>query len=131
MRLLLRASSRLIVRLATGAHRATDEAGREDLELLPEHLDQVDRWIEEGLLNGEELNAADFQIAPNIAALLLCEDLAPFVADRPAAQLARRVAPDYVGRLRPVLPTEWLEPLRATAATDGGAERGAHTANAV
>ncbi|MGI8802212.1 MAG: glutathione S-transferase family protein [Solirubrobacteraceae bacterium] len=115
MRIVLRMSSRLIVRLATGMHRATDYAAREDLELLPERLDQIDRWIGEGVLNGPELNAADFQIAPNVSALLLCEDIAPFVAGRPAAALARRVAPDYVGHLDAVLPTEWLTALRATA----------------
>lgn len=115
MRLVLRAGAPLIVRLASGAHRASDDAGREDLALLPERLDQIDRWIEQGLLNGGQLNAADFQIAPNVSALLLCEDLAPLIAGRPAAALARRAAPDYIGRLRPVFPPDWLAPLQLSA----------------
>jgi glutathione S-transferase len=114
----VRICARLIVRLATGAHRATDEAAREDLMLLPGQLDQIDAWIAEGLLDGDELNAADFQIAVNVRALLFAEDLAPFIEGRPAAAFARRVAPDYPGRLRAVLPPAWLVPLR-DAATAG------------
>ncbi len=114
-RAMVRVSAPIVVRLATGVHRALDDHGREDLALLPERLDQVDAWIEEGLLNGPQLNAADFQIAANVAALLLADDLRPFIERRPAAALAARVAPDYQGRLGPSLPAEWLEPLRAAA----------------
>ena len=111
----LRMASPVVIRLATGVHRATDAAGREDIELLPERLDQIDAWIAEGLLDGPELNAADYQVAVNVSALLLCEDLAPFIEGRPAADLARRVAPDYVGHLGPVVPDEWMAALRASA----------------
>ena len=112
----LRMASPLIVRLATGAHRATDEAAREDCELLPERLDQIDAWIAEGVLDGEELNAADFQIGVNVRALLFSEDLALFVEGRPAERFALRVAPDYPGHVGAVLPPEWLAPLREAAA---------------
>jgi glutathione S-transferase len=112
----LRMAAPLIVRLATGAHRASDEAAREDCELLPERLDQIDAWIAEGVLDGDELNAADFQIAVNVRALLFAEDLAPFVEGRPCERFARRVAPDYPGHLHAVLPPEWLGPLRDHAA---------------
>ena len=115
-RLAMRMAARGIMRLAAGAHRASDANGREDLALLPERLDQIDAWIAEGLLDGEELNAADFQIAVNVALFLLSEDLAPFVEGRPLAALARRVAPDYAGHAPAVLPPEWLEPLRHSAA---------------
>jgi glutathione S-transferase len=47
----------LIIRMASGAHRATDEAEREDVALLGERLDQIDAWIEAGVLDGSELNA--------------------------------------------------------------------------
>jgi glutathione S-transferase len=120
MRVVLRVAAPLVIRLATGAHRASDEAGREDMELLPERLDQIDAWIAAGVLGGEELNAADFQIAPNVSALLLAEDLAPYIVGRPAEALARRVAPGYVGRVpRGVAPAEWLPPLELPAAADG------------
>ncbi len=115
MRVFLRVGRRLIVRLASGSHRVSDDAVREDLELLGERLDQIDRWIEQGLLSGAELNAADFQIAPNVSALLRCDDLAPLIAGRPACALARRVAPDYAGHLSRVFPDEWLAPSRSGA----------------
>jgi glutathione S-transferase len=113
MRVALRIGRPLIIRLATGAHRASDAAAREDLELLGERLDQIDAWIAQGLLNGPELNAADFQIAPNVSGLLLSEDLAPYIRDRPAAAFAARVAPGYAGRLAAVIPADALAPLRA------------------
>jgi len=112
MRIALRLWAPLIVRLATGAHRATDEAGRDDLALLSERLDQIDAWLQEGLLGGTELNAADFQIAVNVSALMMSDDVRPFVEDRPCAAYAKRVAPDYQGHLDAVLPPEWLAPLR-------------------
>jgi glutathione S-transferase len=114
-RMVLRIARPVIVKLATGVHRASDEAGREDVELLPERLDQIDAWIAEGVLNGAELNAADYQIAVNVSGLMLCEDLAPFISGRPAAEHARRVAPDYAGRLGAIIPDEWMAPLRASA----------------
>lgn len=112
----------VIMRLATGVHRATDDAGREDIELLPERLDQIDAWIAEGLLDGPRLNAADFQVAVNVSALMMSDDFLPYIEGRPAAKLARRVAPDYVGHLGPIVPDEWMAPLRASAsaaAADG------------
>ena len=110
----------VVIKLATGLHRASDEAGREDIELLTERMDQVDAWIADGVLGGEHLNAADYQIAVNVSALLMSEDLAPFVEWRPAAALARRVLPDYGGQMGSVMPAEWMEDLRAGAAGSGG-----------
>ena len=105
-------ATRGIIKAASWKHGAQDERGRGDLERLPELLDRIDGWLAEGLLGGEELNAADFQIAPSVRAMLLSEDLAPFAADRPAGAWALRVVPDYAGHVRAVLPATWLEPLR-------------------
>jgi glutathione S-transferase len=115
MRVFVRVGSGLIIRLASGAHRATEDAAREDVALLPERLDQIDAWIAEGRLNGAELNAADFQIGVNVLAMLSCEDLAPFIEGRPAAALARRVAPEYGGHIGRILPSEWFPADQATA----------------
>jgi glutathione S-transferase len=112
MRGVVRMAAPIVIRLATGLHRASDPHGREDLELLPERLDQIDAWIDEGVLNGPELNAADYQIAVNISGLMLSDDVRPFIEGRPAAAFARRVAPDYEGHIPPGLPDEWLAPLR-------------------
>jgi len=120
MRVFLRLSAGLVIRLASGAHRASDDAGREDVAGLPQSLDQIDAWIHDGLLNGPELNAADYQIAVNVAALLMSEDLAPLLEGRPAVAFARRLVPDYGGHLAGVLPGEWLPP---TAAAPGAQAR--------
>lgn len=102
---------------------------------MPARLDQIDAWIAEGLLNGPDLNAADFQIAANLAAMLLSVDAAPFVLGRPAEALARRVAPDYTGSvgtplpdgmIPKALPAEWLTPLRLSDGRAAGT-RGAPT----
>lgn len=113
MHTMQRVSRRLVTRLAAAGHRATDFVTQEDLAALPARLDRIDAWIEEGVLDGAELNAADFQIAPNIELLLRFDDLAPFVEGRvAAARLTARVLPAGPGRIAPVLPPEWLAPLR-------------------
>ena len=107
----------LVIRLATAGHRATDRAAEDDLAALPARLEEIDAWIDEGLLNGSECNAADFQIAAAVAVLLALEDIAPFIEGRPGADLARRVAPDFAGEIGAVLPPQWLAPLRAAGVT--------------
>ena len=60
---------------------------------LPALLDRIDGWIEAGVLNGDELNAADFMIAPSLALLDYCRDLRPQLAGRPLTGLLDRVLP--------------------------------------
>ncbi|HEV2774632.1 MAG TPA: glutathione S-transferase N-terminal domain-containing protein [Solirubrobacteraceae bacterium] len=120
MRPAQRVSCGFVTRLATAGHRATDRAGERDLAVLPARLDQIDAWIAQGLLDSAELNAADFQIAPNVALLLRFEDLAPYVASRPAARLAHRVAPDFPGEIPAVLPSAWLAALHGDGAAAAG-----------
>lgn len=101
-----------VEQLAAAHHGATDAAAKHDLATLNARLDRIDDWIQIGLLNGSELNAADFQIAPNIAWLLRFEDIAPSIVDRPAAAHATRVAGEAPRQLQRVFPDEWLQPLR-------------------
>ena len=122
-RSMIRMFAPVIMKLATGVHRATDHAGREDIQLLPERLDQIDAWIAQGVIGGPELNAADYQIAVNVSALMLSVDLVPFIEGRPAAALAQRVAPDYVGHLGPIVPDEWMAELRAAHTLSAAAQR--------
>jgi len=63
-----------------------------DLRALPGMLDTIDGYIA-AVLNGPDLNAADFQTAPLIAALMGISNLNDQVAGRPAAALAGRVLP--------------------------------------
>ncbi|HET7122285.1 MAG TPA: glutathione S-transferase family protein [Solirubrobacterales bacterium] len=100
-----------LVALSARFNEASDENARRALERLPGLLDQVDAWIEAGVLNGEQLNVADFQIAPSIGLAMTLDDLRPAIESRPAAALARRLVPNYPGKMPPVLPAEWLNPL--------------------
>jgi glutathione S-transferase len=97
------------------ANQASDVNVRDDISILPELLQRVDDWIAEGVLGGEQLNAADFQIAPSLRLAMSLEDLRPAIENRPAGELALRVVPDYPGRTPPMLPADWLEPLHAPA----------------
>jgi glutathione S-transferase len=85
-----------------------ERAARADLAALPEHLDHVDALIAAGTIDGPELNAADFQIAPTTRVLLNFGPVRHLVADRPAAEHALRVVPDF-GRETPLeIPAEWV-----------------------
>ncbi len=105
-----------IVALSARFHEAGDENVRRDLAALPGMLKRIDDWIAEGVLGGEELNAADFQIAPSIRLAMTLDDLRPAIENRPAGKHALRVAPDYPGETPPLLPSAWLEPLGSAAA---------------
>ena len=102
-----------IVALSARFNEASDKNARKALEELPGLLDKVDSYVESGVLNGEQLNAADFQIAPSIGLAMTLDDLRPAIENRPAGALARRVVPSYPGRMPAVLPAEWLTPLTA------------------
>jgi glutathione S-transferase len=102
-----------------GARRLNDSYDpnvKDLLAALPASLDKIDAWIAEGVLNGDQLNAADYGIAASLRLLMSMEDLEPFIASRPAGELAQRVLPNPPGHVRPVFPPEWLAPLRAAAA---------------
>jgi glutathione S-transferase len=105
-----------IVALSARFNEAGDENARAGLAALPALLDKVDAWIAAGVLGGEQLNAADFQIAPSIGLAMTLDDLRPAIEGRPAGALAKRVVPNYPGHTPPIFPAEWLAPLAAPAA---------------
>jgi glutathione S-transferase len=109
------ALARGLVAFASWGHGGSDERVRRDVTELPERLDRIDAWIAEGVLDGELLNAADFEIAPNVRSLLEFDDLAPLVRGRPAERHARRVLPDFPGHVPPVFPPAWLERIASTS----------------
>jgi glutathione S-transferase len=102
-----------VIAMAKRRNKATDEAVRKDLAELPGVLDHVDKLIADGVIGGAEPNAADFQIAPSLRLMLTMADLRPAIESRPAGELAMRLIPDFPGELGPVLPEDWLQPLRA------------------
>ena len=63
----------------------------------------MDALLAAGTIGGDERNAADFQIATTVRAMLACADLEPVIAGRAAEAFARNVWPDYPHRLPPVL----------------------------
>jgi glutathione S-transferase len=104
-----------IVALSARFNEADDENVKRDLVALPGLLDRVDELIAAGTIGGEQLNAADFQIATSLGLALTLADLKPHIEGRPAGALAKRIVPDYPGHMPPILPAEWLEPLRQPA----------------
>ncbi len=79
----------------------SEEAVKEDVAALPDHLAKVAGWIEEGVLGGEHPNAADLQIGSSLALLRTVGDLQPLIDGSPAAQLAQRWFAGYPGAIPP------------------------------
>ncbi len=104
-----------IVALSARFNEADDEHVRRGLSEMPAMLDKVDAYIAAGVLNGEQLNAADFQIAPSLGLAMTLDDLRPAIENRPAGALAKRVVPNYPGKTPPILPPAWLQQLRSVS----------------
>jgi glutathione S-transferase len=110
---LMRPALPLTARLMAMKNGARDDAARADLAALPGQLDRIDEWIAEGLLGGEQPNAADLQIGSTIRLLLTIADVRAMIDGRPCAELARYF-PASVGEVPAgVLPAEWIP--RSTA----------------
>jgi glutathione S-transferase len=92
------------------AGASTDRA-RADVAELRGKLDHVDELIATGTIGGDDLNAADYQIATTVRVLLAYTDLRAVVEDRPAGALAMRVLPDFPGPIPRTLPAQWLRAL--------------------
>jgi len=107
-----------IIAGAVRFNKAGDDSVRSDLAALPGALDRIDDWIDEGVLGGEDLNAADIQIATSVRLLMTMDDVRPAIEDRPAGEHAMRVVSEFPGRTPAVFPVAWLQPL-------GAAERAA------
>jgi glutathione S-transferase len=85
-------TARLFARMV-GASSAQTEA---DLAAVDGLLDRVDALCADGVIGGEEVNAADCQIAPSVRMLVAFEDLREQVERHgPAVALARRLVPEY------------------------------------
>lgn len=104
-----------IVAASVRYNRATDDNVRAGLAALPGMLKRLDDAIEEGLLGGELPNAADFQVAASLRLAMTMDDLREAIEHRPCGELALRLIPEYPGKLPPILPEAWLEPLREVA----------------
>jgi glutathione S-transferase len=106
---LMRPTLPLMARMMAGKNDAREETARADLLALPGHLEKIDAWIAEGLLGGEEPNAADLQIGSSIQLLQTIADVRPIIGAHPAAATLTRYLPPLAGEVDAgVLPAEWL-----------------------
>jgi glutathione S-transferase len=97
------------LRVDAALNNVTASSVRVALGSLPAMLERVDAWIQAGDIGSGQPTAADYQLAGSLRLLLTLEDLAPQLADRPAAELARRLIPTFPGRVpEGVLPASWL-----------------------
>jgi glutathione S-transferase len=105
---LMRPAVPLTARLMAIRNKARDAAVREDLAALGSMLDRIDGWIADGLLGGDQPNAADLQIGSTIRLLMSIGDVRPLIDGRPAAKLTSYFPP-MVGEIPAgVLPADWL-----------------------
>jgi glutathione S-transferase len=86
---------RQMARAVKLAFRMTPQQLREDPTRVGEMLDRVDALVAEGVLNGEQLNCADFQIATSLALLDYRLDVREQLRPRPAGELMERVLPEW------------------------------------
>ena len=92
-------------------HGITAERLAGDLEGLPQKLDHIDSLAADGVIGGEEPNAADLQIGATLRVLLLVGDLEPLMSGRPGEEIARRLFPDYPGHIPAgAFPAGWVPP---------------------
>jgi hypothetical protein len=82
---------RAIARGVLVAFRVTGDQNREDRDRTGEILDRVDAWIEEGVLNAEELRSPDFAVASSLALAEYVVALQPELQRRPLMALMDRV----------------------------------------
>ena len=105
---LLRPGLPLTARLMAMKNKATASSAVTDLAALPGQLDLVEEWIGQGLLGGEEPNAADLQIGSSLALLLSISDVRPLIEGRPAERLAGYLPPVAGEIPAGVLPSQWV-----------------------
>ena len=105
---MLRPGLPLTARLMARKNHATDASARADVQALRGQLEKIDGWIAEGVLGGEQPNAADLQIGSTVRGLLTIADLREMIEGHAAAQLTRYFPP-MVGEIPGgVLPAEWF-----------------------
>jgi glutathione S-transferase len=107
-RAVLRPALPLTARMMAIKNKANDAAAQADLAALAAQLDRIDAWIADGLLGGEQPNAADLQIGSTIRLLMTIGDVRPLIEARPSARLTGYFPPISGDLPAGVLPPEWL-----------------------
>ena len=79
----------------------------EDLAALPEKVDRIAGWLDDGTLGGATPNAADLQIGATIRVLLILGDVRPALA--PGRGVGAALFPDYAGDVPAgAFPAGWI-----------------------
>jgi glutathione S-transferase len=112
-RALVRPAVPLTAKLMARRNKADDGKARADLAALPAQLDHIDAWIADGVLGGDQPNAADLQIGSSIRLLMTIADVRPMIEGRPAQRLTRWFEPQVGEAPAGTLPDEWLAALAA------------------
>jgi glutathione S-transferase len=87
----------------------SDEEIGNAIGVVPDVLDHIDELISKGVIGGEQPNVADLQIATNVRALMTVRDLDAVTRDRPAAELAMGLVPEFGNDFPPgLLPAELM-----------------------
>ncbi|MFM9043196.1 MAG: glutathione S-transferase family protein [bacterium] len=97
-----------IVEISGRVNGADDSNVRMALAAMPEMLSYADQLIAEGVIGGEQPNAADFQLAPSLRLMMTFEDLLPIIGGRPCGELAIRLVPHFPGHIPLVFPSAWV-----------------------
>jgi glutathione S-transferase len=84
----------LIPTLVCSAFAPSPQTERKLLAELATTLDRIDGLIADGVLDGSQLNAADFMVAPSLALILYRTDVKPLFEGRPALELVDRLLPE-------------------------------------
>jgi glutathione S-transferase len=114
-RAMLRPALPVTAKMMARRNHAQDATARADFAAMPGHLEKIDAWIAEGVLGGEEPNAADLQIGSTVRLLETIADVRPLLEGHPARDLTRYFPP-MVGEVPAgTLPAEW-RPASAAAA---------------
>jgi glutathione S-transferase len=77
------------LRAAWKYHKISAQRLYDDLQGLPAKLDHVDALMADGVIGGDQPNAADLQIGATLEVLATIGDLRALLADRSAGRLAR------------------------------------------
>jgi len=97
------------VRATWRYHKITATRLHEDLAGLPAKIAHIEALAEQGVLDGEQPNAADLQIAATIRVLLPLGDLGPLFEGSAAERIALRFFPSYPGSVpQGAYPAGWV-----------------------
>lgn len=97
------------IRASWRYHGITAERLASDLAGLPQKIDHIDSLAADGVIGGDEPNAADLQIGATVRVLLLVGDLFPLLEGRAGEKIARRWFPDYPGHVPAgAFPAGWV-----------------------